>query len=115
MTGTGRNGSSGFLTPTGPAPGPPPPSGVVHDLRDVQDMFLEDSERVRIRQHEGERLRTGGGRERLQVDPTIFRRNLDQVESEHPGRGGVRAVCRVGNDDFVPLLPALPVVRLREE
>ena len=64
---------------------------VVHELGDVQNVFFEDPKGVRIRQHEGERLRTGRGLERFQVDPTIFRRNLDQVESEHPGGGGVRA------------------------
>src|SRR5207244_13571651 len=49
---------------------------VVHELGDVQNVFFEDPKGVRIRQHEGERLRTGGGLERFQVDPTIFRRDL---------------------------------------
>src|SRR5437879_12804647 len=65
---------------------------VVHDLGDVQDVFFKDPKGVRIRQHEGERLRTGGGLARFQVDPTIFRRDLDQVEYEHPGRRWVRTV-----------------------
>src|SRR5207247_8905684 len=44
---------------------------VVHDLRNVQDMLFEDPEGVRIRQHEGECLRTGRGLARVQIDASV--------------------------------------------
>src|SRR5256886_13388839 len=88
---------------------------VVDDLRDVQDVLFENSESVGIRQHEGERLRTRGRLERLEVDASVLRGNLDQIEPEHYRLRGIRAVCGVGDDYLMPFLPALPAVRLCDE
>src|SRR5207247_4216860 len=71
---------------------------VVDDLRDVEDVFFENPKGVRIRQHEGERLRSRGRLEGCEVDAYVLRGNLDEIEPEHSRRGGVRAVCGVGDN-----------------
>ncbi len=78
------------------------PARIVHDARDLLDAALEHAERRRIRQHDAGRPRADRGLERLKIDVALgVHGDLAHGIAAHRRGRGVRAVRRVGDDDFV--------------
>ena len=86
----------------------------VHEPGDLDDVGLEDAQRVGVRQHE-----SGYGlikvlAQRLQVHATRrIRRDLLRVEARHGGRRGVRAVRRIREEHAAARFPFTPGIVIR--
>ena len=154
-TGAGRYGSRASVTATGPAPGPPPPCGVVnvlcrlkwtmskpmspgprlaHDrvevgavvvqeravaveqVRDVDDLLLEQAERRRVRQHQAGGLVRDLLLQVLEVDVAArVRLHPHHLVARHRHAGRVRAVGRVRDDHGAPLAALRLVVGAHQQ
>lgn len=76
---------------------------VVDDLRDFEDVLVENTDRIGVREHQSRRLRPDGGAERREIDAAVCAgRDIDHVEACHDGRGRIRAVGGVRDDDLCP-------------
>ena len=74
---------------------------VVDDLRDLEDVLVENADRVRIREHQSRRVGTDGGAQRVEIDAAIRAGgDVHHLIAAHGGGGGVRSVGGVGHDDL---------------
>ena len=74
---------------------------VVDDLRDLQNVLIEDADRVRIREHQSRRVGADGGTQRVEIDAAIRAGgDVHHLIAAHGGGGGVRSVGGVGHDDL---------------
>ena len=74
---------------------------IVNDLRDLEDVLVENTDGVRVRQHQSRGVGADGGAQRVEVDAAVHAgRDVDDLEAAHRGGRGVRAVGGVGHDDL---------------
>ena len=90
---------------------------VVDDLRDFEDVLVENTDCIGVREHQSRRLRPDGGAERREIDAAVCTgRDIDHAEARHDGRGRIRAVGGVRDDDLCPgRIAACKVIRLDEQ
>ena len=82
----------------------------VHRCRDAFDLLLEQSQRVRIRQHQPRDVPVDQPLERREVDQAAsVGRDLDGPVAGKRDTGRVRSVGGVGDDDLRPRVPVLRV------
>ena len=74
---------------------------VVDDLRDLEDVRIEDADGVGVREHQTCRIGADSRTQRVEVNAAlVVRLDVDDLIAAHGSRRGVRAVGRVGNDDL---------------
>ena len=80
----------------------------MEDFGNFQNLVLEDSERVRIGQHEAGDFRVNGARQLVQVDaaPVVGFEFLNLVARNDNARG-IGAVSRIGNQYLLPHITPL--------
>ena len=90
---------------------------VVDNFRDFKDILVEDADRIGICEHQSCRLRSNGCAERCEIDAAVCAgRDIDHAEACHDGRGRIRAVGGIRDDDLCPAhVAACEVVRLDEQ
>ncbi len=77
-------------------------AGFVDQPGDLEDVLLEESQRVRIRQHDGRGAVGEVAAQRAQVYETPRGAgDLDDLVSSQGGRREICAVSRIGDDDLV--------------
>ena len=83
-------------------------AAVVHDLEELTDVYLEDAVRTRVGDHgagEAVLILLRLGAEVLHVDHAALRRLDDhRLQSGEGGGGGVGAVSRLGEEDYLAVL-----------
>ena len=73
-------------------------AAAVYQLNDLFDVLIEETERVRVREHHANDRIVTGGFEGLEVHVAAFVRwDRDDGHAHHADRGGVRPMRRVGN------------------
>ena len=90
---------------------------IVNDLRDLEDVLVENTDGVRVRQHQSRGVGADGGAQRVEVHAAVCAgRDVDDLEAAHRGGRGVRAVGGVGHDDLrARSVAAVGVVCLDEQ
>ena len=89
---------------------------VVHDLRDLLDVRVEDAERVRVGEHQAGDVVVGLRAQVVEVDAAVgVGADLDDLVAGHRHRRRVRAVRGVGREDLGALLAAVLVVGARQQ
>ncbi len=90
---------------------------LVDELRDLHDVRVEETYRVRVGQHQAGSLRTEVGLEVVDVHRAVLvRLDDDGLVAGHRSRGRVGAVSGVRNDDLVALCVAsVRVISLDQE
>ena len=92
------------------------PADVVDDRRDPSDVLLEQTEGVRVREHQTGDVLVDEAGERIDVDQSTLRGGHGHrpVPTE-PSARRVGAVGRIGDQDRAPRVPEIGVMRAHDE
>ena len=92
------------------------PAGLVHEARDLDDVFVEQPQRVGIGEHQAGDVFAEDGAQRLQVDAAAgVALDGHRLVAGHHDRRGVRAVRRVGDDDLLRVAALREVIGAHHE
>jgi len=78
---------------------------IVNDLRDLEDVLVENTDGVRVRQHQSRGVGADGGAQRVEVDAAVHAgRDVDDLEAAHRGGCGILWL-RAGTRNSSPTRP----------